>query len=187
MPSCSSINKSRWPERPIRCVIEPCVRADAGSRPMQCLSRRAEQLMYNPKPRAGDAMKALPPGAASTRSVWTVDLAYGLKNRGFRNFFCTTINNCVDPSHAELGFYSSGFSDDERRVNQLITTAAQNGVVIYEESVSEEDLGRFLAVPGNIVIALVNSTDMECEVPSPSSISRGRRVNGPDYACYHCV
>ena len=85
-------------------------------------------------------MKVLPPGAASTRSVWTVDLAYGLKNTGFDNFFCTTINNCVDPSHAELGFYSSGFSDDERRVNELITTAAENGVVIHEESVSEEDL-----------------------------------------------
>jgi len=111
-------------------------------------------------------MKVLPPGAASTRSVWTVDLAYGLKNTGFDNFFCTTINNCVDPSHAELGFYSSGFSDDERRVNELITTAAENGVVIHEESVSEEDLGKFLLVPGNVVIALVNSTDMECEVCS---------------------
>ena len=51
-------------------------------------------------------MKLLPAGAAETRSVWTIDLAYGLKNSGFSDFFCTTISNCVDPAHEELGFYT---------------------------------------------------------------------------------
>jgi len=87
-------------------------------------------------------MRILPKGAAETRSVWTIDLAYGLKNSGVSNFFCTTISNCVDPAHEELGFYSKGFSDDEKRINTLIGGADGEGIVVKEECVADQDLAR---------------------------------------------
>jgi len=110
-----------------------------------------------------EATAFLPEGAAESKSVWTVDLAYGLKAYGIKDFFCTTTNNGVDPTHAELGFYSKDFAEDENRVNVLINTAAENGILIEEESVGTDELVRWLSIPGNMVIALVNSVDLRCD------------------------
>jgi len=127
-----------------------------------CITGAISEVSDTKKISLAEAMKFLPPKAAETRSVWTVDLAYAIKNSGFSNFLCTTTSCGVDPSHAELGFYSKGFDEDEKRVNALLHDAAEKKIAIREESVSDRDLCKFLAVPGNMVIALVNSTDMRC-------------------------
>jgi len=132
-----------------------------------CLAGILSQVSMGGEPvkpiSCAEASKLLPPGACESQSVWTIDLAYGLQCSGFNNFLITTTSDGVDPSHAELGFYSNAFDEDEKRVNELIRNAAQNGIEIYEESVDVDELARFLMIPGNVAIALVNSSDLHCE------------------------
>lgn len=111
-----------------------------------------------------DVCAALPTEAVRDRSVWSIDLAYGLKALGVGNFLCTTISEGVDPSHESLGFYSKGFQEDELRVNGLIRDAEKNSVRLERRLVPLEDLAEFVRVPGHKVIALVNSVDLEDSV-----------------------
>jgi len=107
---------------------------------------------------------AIPKEAIKDRSVWTIDLAYGLKAMGVDEFLSTSISEGVDPSHEALGFYSKGFQEDELRVNGLIRDAEKNRVTLQRRSVPLEELAKFAQLPGTKVIALVNSVDLEDSV-----------------------
>lgn len=111
-----------------------------------------------------DVCSALPTEAVRDQSVWSIDLAYGLKSLGVDNFLCTTISEGVDPSHESLGFYSKGFQEDTLRVNGLIRDAEKNSVRLERRLVPLDDLAEFVRVPGHKVIALVNSVDLEDSV-----------------------
>lgn len=126
-----------------------------------CITSCVAVATRTPAKRQAEIRKALPEGAVDRRSVWTVDLAYGLKELGVENFALTTTSAGVDPSHQEMGFYSDGFDEDARRVDDLIANAATNNVRIEQRTVSMEELSAFVAVPGNMAIALVNSLDLE--------------------------
>lgn len=63
-------------------------------------------------------------------SVWTVDLAVRLAERGMPHVYHTTMAG-VNPAHAELSFYS-GFDDDAERLPAIFERARRLGVTINE-------------------------------------------------------
>eukprot|EP00656_Telonema_subtile_P056832 TRINITY_DN9194_c0_g1_i6.p1 TRINITY_DN9194_c0_g1~~TRINITY_DN9194_c0_g1_i6.p1 ORF type:complete len:246 (-),score=51.88 TRINITY_DN9194_c0_g1_i6:106-843(-) len=129
-----------------------------------CITSCVAVATRTPAQRQAEVRKALPEEAINRRSVWTVDLAYGLKELGVGSFMLTTTSAGVDPSHQDMGFYAAGFDEDERRVNDLIANAPQNNVDIAQRSVPLDELAAFVAVPGNMAIALVNSFDLDNSV-----------------------
>jgi hypothetical protein len=93
-------------------------------------------------------------------SVWTIDLAYILNRHNVQSHLYT-INLGANASHGSKAFYQKHFSVDEKRVNEMFDKSSQHGILVYERSLSVEDLVSHLQ-ENNPIISLVDWTLMSC-------------------------
>jgi len=93
--------------------------------------------------------------ACGTKSVWTVDLAFVLRELGARFLFLT--KTCgADPSYARLAFYSRELGTDSGRVSALFSRAAAGEVALRRAVVGRDALLEVLRTGRCLAIALVD-------------------------------
>ncbi|WIA29188.1 hypothetical protein OEZ86_011699 [Tetradesmus obliquus] len=111
------------------------------------------RMRYHPGQRWLDAyVQAL---ALKTTSVWTVDLAHLLARFGAAVTFCT-ITIGINGDYANEWFYMEHLEDDEKRVQQLFSQAAQLGIRLQECSVPLQELVTAVASGRQLAILLVD-------------------------------
>jgi hypothetical protein len=92
---------------------------------------------------------------SQTTSVWTVDLAHLLARFGAAVTFCT-ITIGINGDYANEWFYMEHLEDDEKRVQQLFSQAAQLGIRLQECSVPLQELVAAVASGRQLAILLVD-------------------------------
>ncbi|XP_064619148.1 protein GUCD1-like [Lineus longissimus] len=93
-------------------------------------------------------------------SVWTIDLAFILKEYGLKlAMFTVTLG--VDQTYANESFYTSNFNSDEGRVTRLFSEAADKGVHVEKRSMSIDEIISHLMTSG-LVIVLIDWTHLSC-------------------------
>uniref|UniRef100_A0A383VMI5 Guanylyl cyclase n=1 Tax=Tetradesmus obliquus TaxID=3088 RepID=A0A383VMI5_TETOB len=92
---------------------------------------------------------------SQTTSVWTVDLAHLLARFGAAVTFCT-ITIGINGDYANEWFYMEHLEDDEKRVQQLFSQAAQLGIRLQECSVPLQELVTAVASGRQLAILLVD-------------------------------
>lgn len=103
-------------------------------------------------------------------SVWTVDLAYLLRDFGIRFRYLTTTLG-VDPSYQSEPFYRNTLDADSMRVNKLFAQAATKEVKIERRSLKPDELQKLLKPHDHMVMALV---DRRYLYRAPASSVSGR-------------
>ncbi|OWM87457.1 hypothetical protein CDL15_Pgr022568 [Punica granatum] len=91
----------------------------------------------------------------STKSIWTVDLAYLLKKFSV-NFSYYTITVGANPNYSDETFYKEQLSTDVVRVEKLFREALVSGISILCRSISEEEISLSILSGKYIAIALVD-------------------------------
>lgn len=93
---------------------------------------------------------------ASTRSVWTIDLAFLLESYGVATRYYTSQIGC-NPEYETLGFYSARLRDDRARVEQLFNQAASAGSPRVEQAMlSRAELHAALLAGHTLAIVLLD-------------------------------
>ncbi len=92
---------------------------------------------------------------APATSVWTVDLAYVLREYGVR-FRYLTLTLGADPAYKSEPFYSEKLEDDTKRVNRLFADAESRSVSIERRSLDAAELAALIRPQEHLVIALVD-------------------------------
>ncbi|KAF6266650.1 Guanylylate cyclase-domain-containing protein [Scenedesmus sp. NREL 46B-D3] len=92
---------------------------------------------------------------SQTTSVWTVDLAHLLARFGVAVTFCT-ITIGINGDYANEWFYMEHLEDDEQRVRQLFSQAAQLGICLQEGSMPLQELVAAVASGRQLAILLVD-------------------------------
>mmetsp|Transcript_34490 Transcript_34490/g.46615 ORF Transcript_34490/g.46615 Transcript_34490/m.46615 type:complete len:311 (-) Transcript_34490:311-1243(-) len=96
-------------------------------------------------------------GAIGTSSVWTIDLAYAL--RQFvpdLEFIYGTITIGVEESYSDYSFYKKEFETDTVRVNHRFSNAGANGITIEKVRLESSGLANMLLSGIVAVIVLVD-------------------------------
>lgn len=93
---------------------------------------------------------------ASSRSIWTIDLAVLLRHFGVDvSLFTTTLG--VDPSYAHEAFYADALPEDGLRVERLFRDARGLGIRVEQRSLSADELRRCVLSGEFLVVALVDN------------------------------
>jgi len=88
-----------------------------------------------------------------TKSVWSIDLAYLLKELQIDCRYCTKTIGVTQ--HSSLEFYQSNLEKDAKRVHKLFSEAAAHGVIVEERVVELGEIKAHLELD-NYVIILVD-------------------------------
>jgi len=88
-------------------------------------------------------------------SIWTVDLAYVLRDFGIRFRYLTKTLG-VDPSYQTEAFYRPTLDADSMRVNKLFSQAASKDIAIERRSIKGEELQGIMKPRDHMVMALVD-------------------------------
>ncbi|EOD15687.1 hypothetical protein EMIHUDRAFT_211259 [Emiliania huxleyi CCMP1516] len=110
-------------------------------------------------------------------SIWTVDLAFILREFGLRFRFLTATLG-VDPSYSAEAFYRPTLERDAERVNTLFGRAGAADIAIEQRSISPSELrvlcGGAHTCGGNLIIGLERAL-----VPA-EDLDAARRSHGTD-------
>jgi hypothetical protein len=142
-------------------------------------AQRAQQRLSGQEQLA--AMLALQPAASprglptyeelvaemGTRSVWTIDLAHALARRGLPPLFFTTCAG-VAQHHAGVDYYSAQLDSDRPRVNALFAAAAERGIRVRVEALSDAQLVELLRSERSLAICLVDAHVLNASEPVAS-------------------
>ena len=94
--------------------------------------------------------------ACGTRSVWTIDLAFALRELGCRDFVFLTKTTGCDPSYARLAFYRRDLGADSTRIQSLFRRADGGEVCVKRATATKEGLLEVLRTGRVLAIALVD-------------------------------
>jgi hypothetical protein len=111
----------------------------------------------------------------STKSIWTIDLAYLLSRYGVQ-IAVTTIHAGANPAYHDYKFYAPNLAQDIHRVNNLFEKASSLGIKVFKRSVDVTQLKCALCSERFLVIALVDKTKL-CRQDSALCAS-AKRNNG---------
>ncbi|KAJ8663979.1 hypothetical protein O0I10_000255 [Lichtheimia ornata] len=95
-------------------------------------------------------------------SVWTIDLAYLLRNYG-PDFTYYTSYFGSRKEYQGSKFYKATFDEDERRVNKLFVAAKSRSVHVVRMMLPIDDYKRFLYCRQFVIIALVDARLLQCQ------------------------
>ncbi|RIA89433.1 Guanylyl cyclase [Glomus cerebriforme] len=95
-------------------------------------------------------------------SIWTIDLAFLL--RYYAPDLDFTFYTTHTGARADDKFYRSSFDEDERRVNRLFSIAKNNNVNVIRMILPLENFRRLLFNSKFVIIALVNSRFLKCQL-----------------------
>ena len=90
-------------------------------------------------------------------SVWSIDLAYVLREYGVELQYCTTALTVDESEYSTSAFYAPSLATDAQRVNRLLRAAAAENVDVVERTLSAADLWNLMSEEETLVIALVDA------------------------------
>ena len=102
----------------------------------------------------------------ASNSVWSIDLAYLLTEYGVECEFLTAKASMDASTYEGSAFYNDSLAADSRRVSQLFSAAAVEGVVVQERTLSATELWNLMRAEETIVIMLVDVTKIHRRVVS---------------------
>lgn len=97
--------------------------------------------------------------SCSTKSIWTIDLAYLLSRYGVQ-VAVTTTHVGANPAYHDYTFYAPNLAQDIQRVSLLFEKASDRGIKVFKRSVDATQLRYALSSGRYIVIALVDKTKL---------------------------
>ncbi|PHZ07376.1 uncharacterized protein RHIMIDRAFT_274952 [Rhizopus microsporus ATCC 52813] len=99
----------------------------------------------------------------SVNSVWTIDLAFILKNY-VQDFTYYTSYLGSRKEYQEQKFYQEDFNQDEKRINKLFAIAKSCSVHVVRMILPLDDYKRFLYCKQYATITLVNARLLKCKL-----------------------
>ena len=114
----------------------------------------------------GDAKPSQPSLAQRVdgNSVWTIDLAYLLREYGVEVQYLTTALEVDESEYSGSAFYAPSLAKDARRVNRLLRVAASEGVDVEHRSLTAAELWNLMSEEETLVIALVDARTLHKRV-----------------------
>ncbi|KAI9276503.1 Guanylyl cyclase [Sporodiniella umbellata] len=102
-------------------------------------------------------------GQCSINSVWTIDLAFILKNY-VQDFTYYTSYLGSRKEYQEQRFYQDDFDQDEKRISRLFAIAKSCSVHVVRMMLPLDDFKRFLFCKQFVTITLVNARFLKCKL-----------------------
>ena len=90
-------------------------------------------------------------------SVWTIDLAYVLKEYGVDVRYLTEVLELNESEYSGNAFYAPSLKRDAWRVNRLLRAAPAEGVIVEQRTLSAAELWNLMSDEETLVIALVDA------------------------------
>lgn len=157
---------------------------------LACAAMVLQAVKKNPTSACPDRIDApsLPmlTNTCSTKSIWTIDLAYLLCRYGVQ-VAVTTVHVGANPAYHDYKFYAPNLAQDIHRVNYLFEKASSLGIKVFKRSVDVTQLKSALCSGRFLVIALVDKTKL-CQQNSALCASAKRNNgNGADSFTGHFI
>jgi len=119
----------------------------------------------------------------SSKSVWSIDLAYILAEYKVNMTFLT-LTTGVHPGHSDCDFYKADLEKDRVRVEQLFTNAKVRGISVCNRSMSMRELAEQIGTHEKLAIVLIDVSKFRCllctaaeqEQPVRQTDARKRRI-----------
>ena len=121
-------------------------------------------------------------------SVWSIDLAFLLRDFGVEVQYLTTALSVDATEYAGSAFYAQTLAADVQRVNRLLCAAASEGVDVSHRTLSATELWNLMSEEETLIIALVDQRVLHTRInpsrpPSrPASRPPSRQNSSADLA-----